>query len=127
MVAYSFQAQFRAPILAGTKRQTVRAPRKRHAREGEEMQLYTGMRTSACRLIGKAICYDVSHITILFNDQDPEGEGIITPGFGFAGGIEGFAVADGFASWAELKAFWRKHHPGVDEFDGVLISWEKLL
>jgi hypothetical protein len=45
VVAYSFRQQFRPPILAGTKRQTIRADRKRHARPGEQLQLYTGMRT----------------------------------------------------------------------------------
>jgi hypothetical protein len=43
MVAYSFNPIFVGPILAGTKRQTIRAERKRHARPGEAMQLYTGM------------------------------------------------------------------------------------
>jgi len=56
MVAYSFKAQFREPILAGTKRQTIRADRKRHARLGEALQLYTGMRTRQCKLIGRATC-----------------------------------------------------------------------
>jgi len=35
MVAYSFRARFREPILVGAKRQTIRADRKRHARPGE--------------------------------------------------------------------------------------------
>ncbi|MEJ0016825.1 MAG: ASCH domain-containing protein [Acetobacteraceae bacterium] len=45
MVAYSFKRDFAAPILAGIKRQTIRADRRRHARPGEVLQLYTGMRT----------------------------------------------------------------------------------
>lgn len=39
MVAYSFRKRFGPPILAGTKAQTIRADRKRHARPGEEVQL----------------------------------------------------------------------------------------
>lgn len=126
MVAYSFKQRFAAPIKAGTKRQTIRADRKRHALPGERLQLYTGMRTKHCKLIGRAECLDVAKITILFNDADPEAEGIILPGFGFPGGLDGFAIADGFASWAELKKFWRENHPGIDDFDGTLIMWGDL-
>lgn len=132
MVAYSFKAQFRPPILAGTKRHTVRNDRKRHARPGEELQLYTGMRTRQCLIIGRAICEDVRSISLWF-DEDPEMEGIVTPGFGYPGGLEGFAIADGFESWAALKAFWRANHPsiwkpdGSATFDGKLIMWGDLI
>lgn len=125
MVAYSFQRMFKGPILARTKLHTIRADRKRHARPGEELQLYTGMRTKHCELIARATCKDVLPITLLF-DTDPEMEGVIMPGFGVAGGLDAFAISDGFTSWAELKAFWRKHHPGVDEFHGFIISWGDL-
>jgi hypothetical protein len=128
MVAYSFKEQFIEPIEAGAKCQTIRAPRRRHARSGETIQLYTAMRTKKCRLIGTAICWDVRDITIAFSD-DPEAEGIILPGFGYPGGLEGFARADGFASWGWFKAFWRKHYPealAAGEFTGVLISWDRF-
>lgn len=51
MVAYSFNRRFVQAIESGIKSQTIRAPRRRHARPGERLQLYTGMRTKACRLI----------------------------------------------------------------------------
>ena len=51
MVAYSFKSQFEEPIVAREKRQTVRGFRKRHARPGEPIQLYVGMRTRNCRKI----------------------------------------------------------------------------
>lgn len=124
MVAYSFKQRFVTPILAGTKAQTVRKDRRRHARPGEEVQLYTGLRTRQCRLIGRATCVEVLPITILFDDEDDEREGIITPGFGWPGGIEGFARDDGFDTWADLKAFWRQEHPGVEEFRGVVVLWK---
>ena len=38
MVAYSFKQQFAPAILSGAKCQTIRADRKRHAREGEAVQ-----------------------------------------------------------------------------------------
>ncbi len=126
MVAYSFQRQFIEPIRSRHKRQTIRADRKRHARPGEELQLYYAMRTQHCDLIARTVCEAVAPITLLFDDADPEAEGIVLPGLGFPGGLEGFAQSDGFACWAELKAFWRKHHPGVDEFTGVLVQWGEL-
>jgi hypothetical protein len=51
MVAYSFNKQFVPLIQSGHKRQTIRANRKRHARVGETVQLYTGMRTRDCQKI----------------------------------------------------------------------------
>jgi hypothetical protein len=58
MVAYSFKERFAEPILNGTKGGTIRASRKGplraatggHAKPGEELQLYTDMRTRNCRL-----------------------------------------------------------------------------
>jgi len=126
MVAYGFKERFILPIRTGRKRQTIRAERKRHARPGETLQLYHGMRTRHCVLIGRAPCIDVRPVTLLFDDEREDLEGVIMPGFGFPGGLAGFAEADGFASWAELKAFWRLNHPGIDEFSGVIITWGEL-
>ena len=126
MVAYSFRTRFVAPILAGAKRQTIRAARKRHARPGDELQHYTGMRTKHCKLIGVATCADVRPITILFDDDRDDLEGVITKGWMLSGDLDEFARLDGFSSWADLKAFWRAEHPGVDEFDGTLIMWGPL-
>lgn len=79
MVAYSFRQRFVAPIQVGLgtiehipgteyapKRQTIRANRKRHARPGEELQLYCGMRTKGCFLIGRARCTSVSGVRLQF-------------------------------------------------------------
>jgi uncharacterized protein YqfB (UPF0267 family) len=119
MVAYSFKASFAAPIISGLKRQTIRADRKRHARPGEELQLYTGMRTRQCRLLRRAECVSVRPIEI---DVQPL---LIATIF-----IEGvpiddlneFARDDGFEDLADMHKFWRDNHqPG--QFTGVIISW----
>jgi hypothetical protein len=130
MVAYNFKPRFAEPILAGTKRHTIRAARigrVRHAREGEELQLFTGLRTPACKLIARRRCIGIRKITLLFDD-DPEYEGIISPGFGIAdwgyASLDDFAVGDGFANWGELKAFWRETHRVITEFEGVIIFWQ---
>lgn len=122
MVAYSFQPQFVAPILSGRKCQTVRAHgKRRHARVGERLQIYTGMRTRSCRLQGVAECNAVEGIEMRLTEAPVVIVGAISHRDRVA--LDVFAQLDGFEHWNALVAFWRKHHPGVDVFDGVLIGW----
>lgn len=123
MVAYSFMKQFAPPIVEGTKRQTIRGERKRHARPGETIQLYTGMRTKYCRRIGVAICRLASPITIDF--QEPRisytlDACLITV---WPGKLDEFARGDGFADWPAMCAFWAKYHPELPVFAGWMIRW----
>jgi hypothetical protein len=120
MVAYSFNARFIMPILARTKRQTIRAPRKgrsRHAEPGQDLQLYTAMRTKYCTLIGRAMCIGVVPVQLDFeiNNLTVDGE--------LDGRRDLFARSDGFQDWAEMRLFWAKEHPGINVFDGALIRW----
>lgn len=123
MVAYSFRKQFAEPILAGTKGGTIRADRKRHARPGEELQLYTGMRTKQCRLITRQTCLDAHPVAFNF----PVDAVLLTihrhplKRFDL---LDVFARFDGFPDWAALKAFWSEEH-GADlkPFAGVHIRW----
>lgn len=133
MVAYSFQRQFIAPIVSGRKRQTIRARRKRHARKGEALQLYTAMRTKNCRLIGRAICASVEGVRLDFvknsvawwalDAEGPDDAGIYTS----RADLDHFAQQDGFKNWAEMRAFWDAEHGDegntIGYFEGVLISW----
>ena len=117
MVAYNFQAQFAPDVEAGRKRQTIRAPRKNdgHAKPGDKLQLYTGMRTKDCRLLRKAVCHDAFPILIeadkiwTFHPQELHTD------------LEGWAKRDGFSCWADMKAFFEGQY-GLP-FQGVLISW----
>ncbi len=123
IVAYSFKPRFIAPIIAGAKRQTLRNGRKRHARPGETLQLYTGMRTRQCQLIGTAICASVDTARIDFVLGCVEVSGFAR----WLTHIElgEFAKADGFDCWPDLRDFWRFHHPEVtDAWEGVRIAWE---
>jgi hypothetical protein len=131
MVAYSFKQRFAQPILLGlepgplqpgAKRQTIRADRKRHARPGEEIQLYTGMRTRACRLLGRVICADVSPICLSFGASPSVQIGQGT--FCNAVELDAFARDDGFVDWADLARFWASEHGQTALFHGVLIRWE---
>lgn len=137
MVAYSFATQFVEPIVSREKLQTVRANRRRHARVGEPIQLYTAMRTKQCRKIVDVdpVCVDVQSILI---DVDPADRRLISlihincvslsPW-----DIEYFAQRDGFVADADKSAtrrmgeFWLKAHGGGSleriEFEGVCIRW----
>lgn len=128
MVAYSFQAQFIDPIRSGRKRQTVRAiGKRRHARPGDQLQLYTGMRTRSCRLQARAVCADVQPIRIEFSTMYP-GD-VVRIGDGpriWQGDLDPFAQSDGFDSWQAMRDFWSKHHPHVLQFYGVIIFWKDM-
>ncbi|MBN2631573.1 MAG: hypothetical protein JXR75_13665 [Rhodobacteraceae bacterium] len=122
MVAYSFQKRFAPQIVAGSKRQTIRAPRRRHARPGEALQLYVGMRTTTCcKIIPDPLCAKVEPITILFDAEGKIDEIEIDrlP----IDDVDGFAVEDGFESLSAMAGFWVMHHGLMRQFRGVLISW----
>lgn len=140
MVAYNFHPVFEPQIVDGSKLQTVRALRKRHARPGEALQLYCEQRSTNCRkIIPDPVCSSIHLIHITTSDLLPEfvasieidGIPLSRPE------IELFAAADGFAPvyfgtfrdgyvqatarfW--MGAFWRQRHP-AGRFEGVLIKW----
>jgi hypothetical protein len=130
MVAYSFQPEFCQAIVNRAKTQTIRAERRRHAKPGEQLQLYRGMRTAHCRkIIPDPVCTVVERIRIWVPDRVTSGD---KSPFEFefpdrppAGRlpIDGeFAYRDGFGSVGDMLRFWRaRHGPGL--FDGVLIQW----
>jgi len=131
MVAYSFKAQFAEPIVTLKKRQTVRGNRARHARPGEPIQLYTGMRTKYCRklLDRDPICVDVRPLRLIL-DTDIITSLWIDGAYLNAEEMEAFAVADGFGAglsdgWAlrRMGQFWRREHQW-NNFSGVVIRWE---
>lgn len=148
MVAYSFKKRFVTPIRLGLgmeidmadpewvpaeiattlkpKRQTIRAiGKRRHAREGETMQLYCGMRHPSCFLIAESRCVQVSPIRIDVRKNAL----LIRLGGGLRvrplppDQIAAFAQKDGFAGADDMHAFWRSEH-GFGTFRGFLIEWE---
>jgi hypothetical protein len=124
MVAYNFQERFVPAIELGQKRQSIRRDRAlygRHARPGEVLQLYTGMRTGRCRLIrNDVICTDVNPCHIEFG---PGGliTGIRVGGFQVRF-LKEFAAGDGFSSLADMSRFFVDAY-GDGPFEGVLIEW----
>lgn len=128
MVAYSFKKQFAPKIADGSKSQTIRdirTGRVPHVRPGQALQLYIGMRTKYCQLVGRATCAAVTPITISFYPSHAPGI-VLDTGAKFDGdGLDDFAKKDGFSGWLEMAMFWRKEH-GSDlvRWAGVLIEWK---
>lgn len=139
MVAYSFKRRFVTPIQAGLaishptyfgpvlpKRQTIRADRRRHARPGEEVQLYCGMRTRQCFLIGRARCIAAQPIEFRFARKEIWIDGPIPQHVRTTASLDEFARGDGFRDFDDMRSFfWATEH-GAEFFNGVLIRWEPL-
>lgn len=121
MVAYSFKARFAPAIIAGWKTQTIRGHRDRHARPGERVSLYTGMRTKHCRKIAEVLCTEVMRVVIEF---DAEGgiAGITTDGVPVRD-LDAFAVRDGFEDLGDMQLFWWPQYGQGRNFHGVIIEW----
>jgi hypothetical protein len=126
MVAYSFNPRFVEPIRQGLKTQTIRAHgQRRHARPGELLQLYTGMRTAHCRrILPDTPCLTVMEVKITF--REGEIARIVTDGVPVRD-LDAFALRDGFVDAVDMWAFWRDHHPETVPgcFRGVLIEWAR--
>lgn len=130
MVAYSFQKRFLEEIRAGVKQQTIRLHRKRHAREGEAIQLFTGPRMRPTR-VGEARCLAAREVRLDFDFGVVELDHslmITTPDE-----LDDFAERDGFRvpqqlvgkirPWDYMGRFWAITHPDDPHFSGVLIDW----
>jgi hypothetical protein len=136
MVAYSFKARFVEAILDNTKTHTLRNPRKRHAREGEELQLYTGMRTRHCKLIATTTCnrffgvylkFSIYQSFALFDVVEREPGVFRRRGrLRAIGDPDAFARSDGFNDIDDMGRFWRDEH-GVASWNGLLIGWAPLV
>jgi len=122
MTAYSFKRQFVEPILAGTKGGTIRANRRRHARPGEELQLYTGMRTKHCKLIARKTCLAVEPIELDFVRMRIHVGPLVLE---HRVELSTFARFDGFPDFASMAAFWIWTHETF-HFAGWHIRWFPL-
>jgi hypothetical protein len=139
MVAYSFKVRFAEPILDGRKGGTIRATRKwrygpgpsaelgGHAYPGRELQLYTGMRTRQCRLIGRKTCVAVEPIRLDFIAERFHLRGRSANEFRIVEGddLDAFARFDGFEDFKAMADFWQNTH-GDPDFDGWHIRWMAL-
>ena len=113
MPALNFKKQFAPAVRDKTKRQTIRATRKRPIRIGNTLYLYTGMRTKSCELLATTSCRLAvpilinrsTHTVYLAGRDLPRKEQVA------------LARNDGFTSLADFYLFFG------DDFTGQLIIW----
>jgi hypothetical protein len=123
MVAYNFMARFAPSVEDGTKRQTIRACGKRRPpRRGEQLQLYTGMRTRNCRLLRTAPCTAVYPIAMDLAARRVRVQTGDVMGELDAEEVNHLAQADGFASAGDFFEYFATTHGQA--FAGHLIEWE---
>ena len=118
MTTIMFLNRFDQPILAGTKRQTIRPPRKRPIKVGDALSLrvWTGTAyRSPQRTLIDTTCSAVFDIEIQ------------ATGYRLGTGqmqtdLDDFAMGDGFADWEEFIGHFEGFY-GLP-FQGTLIQWE---
>lgn len=124
MGLYNFMARFEAPIMAGTKRHTIREERKHPDKPGDTMHLYVGLRHVGARLLFRAPCVKVEKISIAGGwdalSGDFLGEICIDGVRLDRDELEQLAKCDGFESHAEMMEFWRGRLP----FVGRIYHWD---
>jgi hypothetical protein len=119
MVAYNFQERFAADVQQGIKVQTIRAERKNgHAKPGDRVQLYAGMRTSKCRKLVDPDPVCIAAVPVVVDEV-----GISLGGEQFDWSeVEVLAKADGFENCVQMAEWFRSNHDMP--MTGVLIKWE---
>jgi hypothetical protein len=128
MPALNFKAQFADDVAFGIKRQTVRAHRKDgrpHAKPGDTIKLYTGMRTKACRLLAEATVTSLRPVRIEACKMFIGGNRL--PSVIYDRNCEQtdneFAEADGFSGFTEMAEWFQDAH-GLP-FEGIVICWNE--
>lgn len=119
-----FSSRFAAAVASGAKPHTIRPPRKREIRIGDELDLraWAGKPyRSKQRKLSIETCYSVRKIVIRMVD----GALNVTLGKNAFplrdSAVEALARRDGFASVAEMAEWFQRMH-GLP-FVGVLIHW----
>lgn len=124
MPLLNFKKQFVPSIENGTKRQTVRAKRKKPIKVGDTLYLYTGLRTKQTKRIANAICTELWEIRInnasIVLCQESETERFMELLTGKQ--LDDMAILDGFKDWQDMKQFWVDTH-GLP-FTGNLIKFK---
>jgi hypothetical protein len=119
MPALSFSV-FKDKILDGSKRQTIRAVRKRAIATGDKLFLYWKQQSPKdCEKLGEATCIKVAPITITELGASCEDIGVRYYC------LDLFAQADGFDDWDEMREYFDKNY-GLP-FTGVLIEWDSIV
>lgn len=134
MPAYSYKERFVPFILDESKDHTVRnerAGRSRHARPGETIYHYYGMRTKWCRKLGEAVCSRVAPIIITADSIYIDGALLSwdeMARFAWKDGFrpEGTTLDEYWGAWTAMRRFWKENHglDGEHPWSGVVIYWK---
>ena len=123
MTAYSLMGWLAPAILDGSKPHTVRSNGKRvHAKAGDTLQLYTGMRTKDCRLLKTVQCIGSWQVHLPCSKAHGP---LVWSINGHSMGTETmweFAINDGFADVFHMTEWLLKTHG--EDFTGTLIAWD---
>jgi hypothetical protein len=118
MVSFNFSPEHVPKVESGEKNQTIR--RKQRGKVGDLCQLYTGMRTKACR---KIRADDPPLIAVTYCAIRPDyltlGDTSVAPR-----DLDTFARADGFKDYNHMLA-WFEAKYGTPYFIGYLHIWAK--
>ena len=120
MPVLNFKKQFADSVENGIKRQSIRPVRKNAINVGDNIYLYTGQRTKACRFLGTAKCTETFSIAI---KQEKSKLPIVIIA-NSTESIEDIAKKDGFNSVEDFLAFFRNQYG--NEFFGLVIRWSKI-
>lgn len=125
----SFKQQFVQKILTGTKKQTIRADPKGRWKEGMAIQFWSGSprQPKTSYEFKKGVVSSVVEIEIDFDYTESPNKMACKIAYGkfiktvllTKTQLTSFAMADGFESFEEFKAFF-----GGKYFKGVLIKWD---
>ena len=116
---------FIVDVISGKKRCTIRSMRKQTIDNGEMLYLYTGLRTSHARKLRETTCKRTAQLLIKTASSASEAypidfyvnDRLLSPK-----SSESLAKKVGFASVAELYAYFSKHY--TFPFHGQVIEWE---
>ncbi len=100
---------FKEKILNGTKRQTIRTPRKRPIKKGDTLYLFWHQRQKDCELLKVTKCPQTE--TLSFRD------------LAFSDKSEDIAKADGFKDVEEMRKWFLKAYSPFPDDKFVIIYW----
>jgi hypothetical protein len=143
MPLIGFKEQFVSKILDGTKKHTIRSPRKNPIKVGETLILATGVRTKKYKEIKRVQCVSVHDIKIIALDlvNYMTHEEIYTNTHDSLYHIKvvidnveleqtetvNLAKNDGFEDVQMFSEWFEKHHNVTEKvFVGNLICWENI-
>lgn len=122
MVAINF-TKFIDKVASGEKRMTIRKTAR--AKPGDKLQLYTGMRTKACRKLVKddPVCTGVFAVTVSEDGVSYVGFHRIIHIGSLTDQCRYLAIADGFDSFKSMSAFFRDTYKELP-FTGYAHVWD---